>query len=309
MKTRFITTIAFVLTVLVAACIPTSRETSTQKPDSPTEAVPTAIPATAAMDPTDAATPTPEVFIPAPIEGVLADTTRQDLAARLGVDFTMIGVLEISRQDWPDVCLGLTPEGNQPCTKTTTPGWRIVLNAAGHTHEYRAAEDGGVVSYSGPITVNGPGACLIDGTSLVYSPEDGYCFAYPVRFHRTDERGSIAIYGPAYGRGPEPLYASLNIEISLLSEGQNLDGIVNDFLEGLGDVPMPHTRLAINVAGLPALMLEVVPGMLGSRDVFFIHNQQLFHLTFWPAPSLVSDTAADVEDLFRTVIASWSFQS
>ena len=119
MKTRFITTIAFVLTVLVAACIPTSRETSTQKPDSPTEAVPTAIPATAAMDPTDAATPTPEVFIPAPIEGVLADTTRQDLAARLGVDFTMIGVLEISRQDWPDVCLGLTPEGNQPCTPKT----------------------------------------------------------------------------------------------------------------------------------------------------------------------------------------------
>jgi len=254
-------------------------------------------------------TPTPEVFIPAPIEGVLADKTREDLASRIGVDFTQISVVEISQQDWPDNCLGLAPQANQECTKTDIPGWRIVLNAAGHTHEYRATEDGSLVSYSGPVMVSGPKDCMIDRTSLIYSPEDGYCFAYPLRFHRTDERGPIAIYGPAYGSGPEPLYASLTIEISPLPDGQNLDGAVNDFLAQFGNVPMPETRLSIMVGGEPALMLEVVPGMLGSRDVFFIHSQQLFHLTFWPAPSVASDTAADVEDLYQTVLTSWSFQS
>jgi len=182
-----------------------------------------------------------------------------------------------------------------------------VLNAAGHTHEYRATEDGSLVSYSGPVMVSGPEACMIDGTSLIYSPEDGYCFAYPLRFHRTDERGPIAIYGPAYGSGPEPLYASLTIEISSLAEGQNLEGAVNDFLAQLGNVPMPETRLSIMVGGEPALMLEVVPGMLGSRDVFFIHSQQLFHLTFWPAPSVASNSASDLEDLYQTVLTTWNF--
>lgn len=259
------------------------------------------------VPPDASATPTPEVFIPAPLEGVLADKTREDLASRLDVDFTRISVVELSQQEWPDTCLGLAPEGNRECIKTTTPGWRIVLNAAGHTHEYRASGDGSLVSYSGPVTVSGPQTCMVDGTSLIYSPEDGYCFAYPLRFHRTDEHGPIAMYGPAYGNGPEPLYAALTLEISPLPDGQSLDGVVDSFMAGLGDVPIPQTREVVVVAGEPALLLEVVPGMLGSRDVFFIHNQRVFHLTFWPAPSVAPETAADVEDLYRAVLESWTF--
>jgi len=252
-------------------------------------------------------TPTPEIFIPAPIEAVLSDKTREDLASRLDADYAMISVVEITPQDWPDICLGLAPAVNQDCTKTSVPGWRIVLNTAGHTHEYRAAKDGSLISYSGPVMVSGPDTCKIHGTSLIYSPEDGYCFAYPVRFHRTDERGPIAIYGPAQGNGPEPLYSSLTVEISTLAEGQNLEGAVNDFLAQLGDVPMPETRLSIIVGGETALKLEVVPGLLGSRDVFFIHNNLLFHLVFWPAPSLMTQTANDVEDLYQTVLETFTF--
>ncbi len=253
------------------------------------------------------ATTTPEIFIPAPLEGVLADKTREDLSTRLGVDFASISVLQVSPQDWPDVCLGLAPTPNQECTKNIVPGWRIILNAVGHTHEYRATADGSLISYSGPVTVAGPDACNINGTSLIYSPEDGYCFAYPVRFHRTDERGPIAIYGPAYGPGPEPLYAALTVEISSLPEGQTLDEAANAFLAQLGDVPMPQTRLAGALPGEPSIMLEVVPGMLGSRDVLIIHDGKLFHFTFWPAPSVVTETAADVEDLYQTVLSSLTF--
>jgi hypothetical protein len=261
------------------------------------------------IPPTPSTTPTPEIFMPAPLEGVLADKTRQDLAMRTGVDLAMISVVEISQQDWPDICLGLAPQGNQECTKTNVPGWRIVLNAAGHTHEYRTTEDGNKVAYSGPVIVAGPVECQIDGSSQVYSPEDGYCFAYPVRFHRTDENGPIAIYGPAYGNGPDPLFVSLTVEISSLGAGQNLDNAVNTFLSQLGVVPMPQTRLMIEVANEPAIMLEVVPGMLGSRDVFLVHNQKLFHFMFWPAPSLVSETAPDVEDLYQTVLGSLYFSN
>jgi hypothetical protein len=261
------------------------------------------------IPPTISATPTPEIFIPAPLEGVLADKTRKDLAERTGIDLAMIGVVEISQQDWPDICLGLALQDSQECTKTNVAGWRIVLNAAGHTHEYRATENGTEVTYSGPVVIAGPAACQIKGTSQIYNPEDGYCFAYPVRFHRTDENGPIAIYGPAYGSGPEPLYASLTVEISSLAEGLTLDEAVNAFLTQLGEVPMPQTRLMIEANNTPALMLEVVPGMLGSRDVFLIHSQKLFHFTFWPAPSLVNETAPDVEDLYQTVLGSLYFSN
>lgn len=259
------------------------------------------------VPPAISATPTPEIFLPAPLEGVLADKTRQDLAGRTGLDLATISVVEISHQDWPDICLGLAPRDNQECTKNNVSGWRIVLNGAGHTYEYRATEDSNEVAYSGPVIVASPAECQINGTSQIYSPEDGYCFAYPVRFHRTDEYGPIAIYGPAYGSGPEPLFASLTIEISSLAESQTLDETVNDFLSQLGEVPMPQTRLMIRANNTPALMLEVVPGMLGSRDVFLIHNQKLFRFTFWPAPDLVGETASDVEDLYQTVLSSLNF--
>ena len=84
---------------------------------------------------------------------------------------------------------------------------------------------------------------------------------------------------------------------------------MNNFIAQLGDVPMPQTRLTQAVGGETALMVEVVLGKLGSRDVYLIHAGKLFHFTFWPAPPVVTDTAADVEDLYRTVTESFNFLS
>jgi hypothetical protein len=92
-----------------------------------------------------------------------------------------------------------------------------------------------------------------------------------------------------------------------LPEDQNLEGEVNGFLAQLGDVPMPETRLLILVGGETPLKLEVVPGMLGSCDVFFMHNNMLFQLIFLPALSLMSETNNDVEDLYQTVLTSFLF--
>ncbi len=82
---------------------------------------------------------------------------------------------------------------------------------------------------------------------------------------------------------------------------------MNHFIAELGDVPMPQTRLTQSVGGEAALMVEVVPGMLGSRDVFLIQAGKLFHFTFWPSPLAAADTAADVEDLYQVVTESFNF--
>lgn len=312
MKTRFTFLTILVLVGLLTACNPINSITPTPQGDplAPTTSVsapPTVTVATAEL-PTEIPTTTPEIFNHAPIEGVIGDKAREDLASRPGMDLASISVAQISSQDWPDACLGLAPAAGQECAKFNVPGWRIVLNAAGHTHEYRATADGQLISYSGPVSFAAPETCTIKGTSSIFSPEDRYCFAYPIRFHRNDEHGPIGIYGPAYGRGPEPLYAALTIEINPLSDGQTLETAVDTFLAQLGSVPLPQTRQKLTVANEPAILLEVVPGMLGSRDVFVAHNGKLFHLTFWPAPSVAAETASDVEDLYQVVLNSWNFQ-
>ena len=267
----------------------------------------TSEPPTSTLTPGEEATTTPEVFNPAPVEAVISDKARTDLSIRIPVDIASITVAVLQLQQWPDSCLGLAPEPLKECTKDPVDGYRLVLNAAGHPYEYRATQDGETITFGGPTMLGAPEGCAPQGTSSIYSPEDGYCFAYPVRFHRTDDRGPVAIYGPAYGPGPEPLYAALNIEVSRLADGQTLDSILDAFLQSLGPVPMPQTRQEITVSGEKAVMLEVVPGMLGSRDVFVVHGNLVFHFTFWPAPSAASQTAADVEDLYQTVFETFKF--
>jgi hypothetical protein len=292
------------LVTALAGCFPAAAPVS--------QVVTSSVPTPAWLDPPDptageAPTPTPEIFMPAPIEGVISDAARTDLSARLGIDFASISVTSLERQSWPDGCLGLAPAAVQTCEQGVVPGFRLVLNAAGHTHEYRAASDGKLILYSGPVGAYAPPACSLPGASPVYSPEDGYCFAYPVRFHRTDEGGPLNIYGPAKGAGPEPLYAALGLEVSRLVAGETLEAAVESFLVQLGDVPLPEQRENLQIDGEPALRLEVVPGMLGSRDVFVAHDGLLFHLTFWPAPEAAADTAGDVNDLYRTVIQTLHF--
>ena len=307
MKTHTLLMTAIVAIALLSAC--RSQATSTQLPENPSQIPPSSTatdePAST-ITPTEA-TPTPEIFNPAPIEAVMADKTREDLATRLGLDFSQISVLETTQQVWPDDCLGLAPTPGTECASASVPGWRIVLNAAGHTHEYRATQDGKLVLYSGPVTVVGPEACKLSGTSMIFSPEDGYCFAYPVIFYRTDEHGPIIIYGPTYGSGAGALSASLSLDFSLLSQGQTLEGTVDVFLAQVENNPQPVVRQAITMGGKPAILLEVVPGTPGTRDVFLIHNNLLFHFIFRPAPAVSPETAADVEDLYQTVISSMTF--
>ena len=317
MKPRPVIGIAALFLIMLTACNSALSNNSTPTQLSEIIATQTAIsqpsasPSVQSTETTtlpEAATTTPEVFNPLPIEGLIGEKARDDLSSRLGLDLASISVVRITSQDWPDNCLGLAPAVNQECTKTSLPGWQIVLNANGHTHEYRATADGSLISYSGPVEINGPEACMISGTSLIYSPEDGYCFAYPVRFHRNDENGPIGIYDPAHGPGPEPLYAALTVSISTLPGGQTLESALDAFLAQLGNLPMPQSHQTMTIASEPAVVLEVIPGMLGSRDVFIAHRGKLFHLTFWPAPSVVSETASDVEDLYQTVVSSFTFQ-
>ncbi len=301
MKNRPLPLILVIVPLLLAGCgiLPIGED-------------PTALPegtADPGQVPTESLPPATATVTPVPIDAWIRDSAHGDIAMRLGVDVTSVEVVSMTPQDWPDSCLGMPSGTADACVKTITPGYRVVLNAAGHTHEYRATTDGSLIVYSGPVTITAPEPCMVHGISFIYSPEDGYCFAYPVSFHRLDGGGPITLYGPTYGPGPEPLSASMSLEVRPLNPNEDLMAVVVGYVASLGEMSAPLTRTTITVGGEQAEMLEIVPGRLGSRDVFLIHNGLAFHFIFHPAPAAAGEAAPDVEALYQAVINSMVFVS
>jgi hypothetical protein len=64
---------------------------------------------------------------------------RLDLAERLGLDSDEITEAGFEQADFPDASLG-SPVEDEMSAQVITPGWRILLQAASETYEYRATE-------------------------------------------------------------------------------------------------------------------------------------------------------------------------
>lgn len=65
------------------------------------------------------------------------EKARRDLAKRLGVDEGQIAEKSVSEVDFPDMALGAGGPGEMS-GQMLTRGWKIQLNAAGQSYEYRA---------------------------------------------------------------------------------------------------------------------------------------------------------------------------
>lgn len=65
------------------------------------------------------------------------DNARRDLAKRLKIDAADVKERSVDDADFPDMALG-APESGEMSGQMITRGWRIQLEAQGHTYEYRA---------------------------------------------------------------------------------------------------------------------------------------------------------------------------
>jgi hypothetical protein len=93
---------------------------------------------------TEPPTPTPEVFNPLPPELRAFEAAREALARQIGLAPLTIQLVETTPVDWPDACLGL-PAAGENCTQVVTPGFRVVVEAAGTSYEFRTNRDGSLV--------------------------------------------------------------------------------------------------------------------------------------------------------------------
>jgi hypothetical protein len=81
-----------------------------------------------------------------PVEGMAAsgpaqEAAIQQLATNLGLAQGQVNLVSSSAVEWPDSCLGVALEGVL-CAQLVTPGYLIVLEAAGRQYEYHAGDDG-----------------------------------------------------------------------------------------------------------------------------------------------------------------------
>jgi eukaryotic-like serine/threonine-protein kinase len=94
----------------------------------------------ATATPTDAPTPTPIPDVSFPDElAELVDQIKDDLSQRARVNREAIAVIEVEAVDWSDSSLGC-PEPGQAYLQVITPGYRLVLTAAGEQHHYHTRD-------------------------------------------------------------------------------------------------------------------------------------------------------------------------
>lgn len=169
-------------------------------------------------------------------------------------------------------------------------------------------------------TLSLPPVCLQDGLATYVNRELGVCFAIPTGFYVDDAaQGAVAqgrgiIVGQPAGPGPEPLFATLNIQVQP-AEGKDLATLSEQHLQQYADVQIE--RVEATLGGEPAIILDPVPGRLSSRQIIAVHGPDKFYiLSFWPSftdtpPEQMNaegkQAQAAMEKLDNTVRASFAF--
>jgi hypothetical protein len=273
-------------------------------------AQPTVVPPAPTMT-AEPPTTTPEIFMPVPEEARAEVAAREALARQLGLDMAQIALRKIVPTDWPDSCLGLATTG-QACQIAVTPGYRVVLEAGDAVYEVRTDSSAQTVLIAGRVDATLgelPAVCQGIGLATFYSPENGFCFAYPASF-TLGETSPVRseVYGPPLDDNAEALRAALLLEIQPGAGGQDLQAVVDNYLVQFEGMAVPEiARTPMTLGGEPAERLEVVPGREGSRDVFMLHGSTLFHLMFSPSVRDFPQAADAVDNLFLTVTSSFTF--
>lgn len=157
-----------------------------------------------------------------------------------------------------------------------------------------------------------PLTCQVTDLQVYVNEAGGYCFAYPAGFEAEVSAAGdemVNILGPALDNSPEPLRASLVIEVQPVLEGSDLAGLVSAYLSQavLQNLPTPIEQSSMILGGEAAERLDGVPGRLSSRVVMALHGETLFMLRFHPTDAEAA--AADLEALFQTVSGSFAFLS
>jgi len=139
------------------------------------------------------------------------------------------------------------------------------------------------------------------GTQLLRHEEHGYCLLYPDGLVWVDG-GCLVPEGPAMG---------CHTAVALFSvddaAGRSADQVAEKMIaDSEAEVPgIAIQRTGSTVAGQPAVVLEGLPGVTGTRDVLIVQADRLYRLTFI-LPGAEQASVDQFERLYNTVIDSFT---
>lgn len=129
------------------------------------------------------------------------------------------------------------------------------------------------------------------------------CFLYPFDF--TAGATMIPDYYTVTGTPRGEMAGSMSLSFAPAG-GKTLEQYAADTVAaqapGMGLTLEPITM----GAGIPAIRVDGIPGMVGTITLFLVHNDTAFTLTFLPSDT-IPDATADMLRLYVSVTTSWVF--
>lgn len=143
-------------------------------------------------------------------------------------------------------------------------------------------------------------------TELLAHEAHGYCVSYPTGYtaEHPNESETILVVGSLLDVEQPRVYIELGDAAGRTAE-QAADALLAEFEStppGFGT-----ERTETTIKGEPAVVLDGVPGQDISRQVVTVHNDHLYTPAFVPADEELGEVYAQMEDLYNTVIDSFTF--
>jgi hypothetical protein len=160
-----------------------------------------------------------------------------------------------------------------------------------------------------PAVVPSPNPCLMPaaGTSLLTNPDDGYCLLYPSRYSTEIPRFIVINPNAAPGDVPGDAWAFIQVEGA---QGRTAEQAAEAQITAAGP-GFNITRMSIMVDSEVAYIIDGLPGQDPNRQVFIVHNDRLYTITFapWKLTLLVGGMGqrTSLEYLYNIVMQSFRF--
>ncbi len=153
-----------------------------------------------------------------------------------------------------------------------------------------------------------PQTCKAAEANSFVNPFKGYCFSYPSDFTiQVYEYERPLFLGPVMDESIEPPQASFWVETEDAGEVIDLNAAVETFIAAQPAGDPAITRSPASLDGVPAEVLENVPGQLASRVVIALKDGMIYRLWFNPADENRPELQSDLERAFSAVTGSFGW--
>jgi hypothetical protein len=149
-------------------------------------------------------------------------------------------------------------------------------------------------------------------SSLLVSPEAGYCLRYPANFQPRFRNTSAPPAGTWGVTLLDPNDANRTVSLDIQTapaNGRRLDQVVAEELSQYPkEITAQVTQTLTQLGGEPAIIVDGLPGILLNRQAFVIDGDRLHHFVLLPwHDRAFEDRQAEVQALWDAVVGSFAF--